>query len=117
MSSQLVITNKNLHYSYTLLLNGKPSGEIPHSETMTIDVEPGKYEVCFIESEASDLPSACKAILVTIKDGRTLPLQVLTKNFTIHVYDRAGTHLNPKTGFLCERIGTGIYIENPLTDE
>lgn len=113
MPSEIVITNANRHYNYTLILNEQAVKEIPLSETITVEIAPGKYELSFQESSEADLQSTCMSILVTIAHGKRLPLKVLTRNLSIQIYDRKDTLLNGKTGFLCGRIGDGIRIENP----
>jgi len=115
MASKLTITNISRHFSYTILLNGQESGGIYSLQTTTLTIEPGKHELSFKDSDSDNLPTHCKPIQITIADGKTLNLKVLTEDFSIRIYDEQGTHLNGKRGFLCGQVGEGIHIENPIT--
>lgn len=115
MASKLTITNLSRHFSYIILLNGHESGEVFSLQTTTLTIEPEKYELSFKDSDADNLPTNCKPIQITIADGKSLHLKVLTEDFSIRIYDEQGTHLNGKRGFLCGQVCEGVHIENPIT--
>ncbi|HUL00178.1 MAG TPA: hypothetical protein VLX29_04905 [Nitrospirota bacterium] len=115
MASKLIITNLSRHFNYTILLNGHESGGVFPLQTTSLTIEPGKHELSFKDSDADNLPTHCKPIQITIADGKTLNLKVLTEDFSIRIYDEQGTHLNGKRGFLCGQISDGIHIENPIS--
>jgi hypothetical protein len=114
MASKLTITNISRHFNYTILFNGNESGEVFSLQTATLTIEPGKHELYFKDSDTDNLPTHCKPIQITIADGITLNLKVLTEDFSIRIYDEQGTQLNGKRGFLCGQVGDGIHIENPI---
>ena len=115
MGAELTITNLSRHFSYTILLDGHEDGELFSLQTASLKIEPGKHELSFKDSDADNLPTNCKPIQITIADGRSLHLKILTEDFSIRVYDEQGTHLNGKRGFLCGQVGNGVHVENPIT--
>ena len=115
MASKVSITNLSRHFNYTILLNGNESGGIFPLQTTSLTIDPGKHELSFKDSDTDNLPTHCKPIQITIADGKTLNLKVLTEDFSIRIYDEQGTHLNGKRGFLCGQVADGIHIENPIT--
>jgi hypothetical protein len=115
MASEIIITNLSRHFNYTILINGNVNGEVFSLKSNSIKVEPGKYELSIKDSDVDNLPTHCKPIQIIIADGKTLPLKITTKDFSIQIYDEHGTHLNEKRGFLCGNITEGIHIENPIT--
>jgi hypothetical protein len=114
MASKLTITNLSRHFNYTILLDGKESGGIFPLQTASLTIDPGKLELSFKDSDTDNLPTHCKPIQITIADGKTLNLKVLTEDFSIRMYDEQGIHLNGKRGFLCGQVADGIHIENPI---
>jgi hypothetical protein len=114
MASRLTITNISRHFNYTILFDENESGEVFSLQTAILTIEPGKHELSFKDSDTDNLPTHCKPIRITIADGKTLNLKVLTEDFSIRIYDEQGTHLNGKRGFLCGQVGEGIHIENPI---
>lgn len=114
MASKLTITNLSRHFNYTILLNGNESGVVFSLQTISITIEPDKHELSFRDSDTDNLPTHCKPIHITIADGKTLNLKILTEDFSIRIYDEQGTHLNGKRGFLCGQVADGIHIENPI---
>ena len=114
MASKLTITNISRHFNYTILFNGNENVEVLPLQTASLTIDPGKHELSFKDSDTDNLPTHCKPIQITIADGKTLNLKVLTEDFSIRIYDEQGTHLNGKRGFLCGQVGDGIYIENPI---
>jgi len=115
MASELTITNLSRHFSYVILLDGHEKGEVFSLQTTTLTIDSGKHELSFKDSDTDNLPTNCKPIQITIADGKSLPLKVLTEDFSIRIYDEKGTHLNGKRGFLCGKVCEGVYIENPIT--
>ncbi len=114
MASKLTITNLSRHFNYTILFDGNENGEVFSLQTATLIIDPGKLELSLKDSDTDNLPTHCKPIQITIADGKTLNLKVLTEDFSIRIYDEQGTHLNGKRGFLCGQVGDGIHIENPI---
>ena len=115
MGAELTITNLSRHFSYTILLDGHENGELFSLQTTSLKIEPGKHELSFKDSDADNLPTNCKPIQITIADGRSLHLKILTEDFSIRIYDEQGTHLNGKRGFLCGQVSNGVHVENPIT--
>jgi hypothetical protein len=115
MVAKLTITNLSRHFSYIILLDGHEDGELFSLQTVSVDIEPGKHELAFKDSDTDNLPTNCKPIQITIADGRSLHLKILTEDFSIRIYDERGTHLNGKRGFLCGQVGDGVHVENPIT--
>ena len=115
MTAKLTVTNSSRTHEYAIVLNGENRGEVFPLKATTIEIPPGGYELGFKDIDAGDLPTLCKPIHMTIDDAITLELRVVTKNFSIQIYDSAGTHLNGKHGFLCGRVCEGVRIENPIT--
>jgi len=115
MTSEIAIENISRHFNYTIFLNGHEAGEVSPLKTRTITVVPGTHDLSFKDSDSENLPTSCKTIHIDIADGKSLPLKVTTKDFSIAIYDEHGTHLNGKRGFLCGKIADGIHIENPIT--
>ncbi|MGZ3580058.1 MAG: hypothetical protein ACXWMH_02815 [Syntrophales bacterium] len=115
MGAELTITNLSRQFSYIILLDGSEDGELFSLQTTSLKIAPGKYELSFKDSDKDNLPTNCKPIQITIADGRSLHLKILTEDFSIRIYDEQGTHLNGKRGFLCGQVGEGIHIENPIT--
>lgn len=114
MASQFIITNASRTGAYELMLNGRISGVIQPLATETFDLEPGKYEVAFRESDPSEVPTTCKPIQVTIDDEKALHLRIVTHFFAIDILDAEDTILNGKHGFLCGHLGDGVYVENTI---
>ena len=114
MSARIDLSNRDRHYEYTLILNGVQSAVVPPLKSLGIDVTPGKYELSFLAKSDDELPVECKAIQVTIQDGKALALQVNTVNLSVRILDAEGTQLNGKLGFLCGKCGDGVYVENPI---
>jgi hypothetical protein len=115
MGAELTIANLSRHFSYIILLDGHEDGALFSLQTTSLTIEPGKHELSFKDSDKDNLPTNCKPIQITIADGRSLQLKVLTEDFSIKIYNEQGTHLNGKRGFLCGQVGDGIYVENPIT--
>jgi hypothetical protein len=115
MTSEIIIENISRHFNYAIILDGRDAGEVFPLKTHSIVVEPGTYELSFKDSDTENLPTKCKPIEITIAEGRTLPLKVTTRDFSIRIYDEHGTHLNGKRGFLCGTVADGIHIDNPIT--
>ena len=115
MGAELTITNLSRHFSYKILLDGREDGELFSLQTTSLEIEPGNHELSFKDSDTDNLPTNCKPIQITIADGRSLRLKILTEDFSIRIYDERGTHLNGKHGFLCGQVGEGVHVENPIT--
>jgi hypothetical protein len=115
MGAELSITNLSRHFTYIILLDGHEDGELFSLQTISLKIEPGKYELSFKDIDTGNLPTNCKPIQITIADGKSLHLKILTEDFSIRIYDEQGTHLNGKRGFLCGQVGDGIHVENPIT--
>jgi hypothetical protein len=114
MAAEIIVTNLDRHYEYTLVLNGTDSGTVPALKNLSVFVAPGKYGLSFRAKSDDELPVDCKPVQVTIQEGKTLSLQVSTANLSVRILDADGTHLNGKFGFLCGRCGDGVYVENPI---
>ena len=84
-------------------------------QTTSLKIDPGKHELSFKDSDSDNLPTNCRPIQITISDGRSLHLKILTEDFSRRISDEQGTHLNGKRGFLCGQAGNGIHVENPIT--
>ncbi|MGO9137617.1 MAG: hypothetical protein ACLP9S_19375 [Syntrophales bacterium] len=115
MGAELTITNLSRHFSYIILLDGSDDGELFSLQTTSLTIEPGRHELSFKDPDTDNLPTNCKPIQITIADGRSLHLKILTEDFSIRIYDEQGTHLNGKRGFLCGQVGDGVHVENPIT--
>ncbi|MDP2854535.1 MAG: hypothetical protein Q8O28_09875 [Smithellaceae bacterium] len=115
MSSTIIFSNLSRNDDYAILLNGQDRGTVLPLKTITIDVEPGKYELDIKGSNEEGLPSLCKPIQLTIADGKTVSLQIVALDFAIGIYDEKGTQLNARHGFPCGTIAKGVHIENPIT--
>jgi hypothetical protein len=114
MACELTITNLSRHFSYAILLDGLEKGDVFSLHTTTLSIEPGKYELSFKDSDPDNLPTKCKPIHITIADGKSLTLKVLTEEFSIRIFDEQGTHVNGKRGFLSGQVSDGAHIENPI---
>lgn len=115
MASQIICSNLSRNDDYTILLNGQDLGTALPLKTITIDVEPGQYDLDVKSSNEEGLPSLCKPIQLKIGDGKTAHLQIVAEHFAIGIYDEKGTQLNAKHGFLCGNIDDGVHIENPIS--
>jgi len=115
MASQIIFSNLSRNDDYTILLNGQDRGTVLPLKTNTIDLEPGKYELNIKGSNEEGLPSVCKPIQVTIKDCKSVHLQIDARHFAIGIYDEKGTQLNARHGFLCGSIADGVRINNPIS--
>jgi hypothetical protein len=115
MASQIIFSNLSRNDDYTILLGGQASGTVLPLKTITIDVEPGKYELNISGSNDEGLPSMCKPVQVTIKDGKSVHLRIVAEHFAIGIYDEKGTQLNAKQGFLCGSVADGVRIDNPIS--
>jgi hypothetical protein len=114
MTSEIIIENISRHFNYTVFLNSHEVGTVFSLKTFAITTEPGQYELSLKDTDVENLPTRCKPIQINIADGKTLPLKVTTRDFSIEIYDEQGTHLNGKRGFLSGYIADGIHIENPI---
>jgi hypothetical protein len=115
MASQIIFSNLSRNDDYTILLGGQDRGTVLPLKTNTIDVEPGKYELNISGSNDEGLPSMCKPIQITIKDGKSVHLRIVAEHFAIGIYDEKGTQLNAKHGFLCGSVADGVRIDNPIS--
>ncbi len=115
MASTIIFSNLSRSDDYTILLGGQDRGTVMPLKTITIDLEPGKYELNISGSNDEGLPSMCKPVQVTIKDGKSVHLRIVADHFTIGIYDEKGTQLNARRGFLCGSIADGVRIENPIS--
>jgi hypothetical protein len=116
VSATLVLKNQDLHYDYDVLLDGAAQGRLSSMDGIAIDIPAGDHVLSFVcgNQEGLPAPQGCKAINISIEDGKVLNLTIMTRHFTIGVYDDNGVLLNGTRGFLCGRLGEGIYIENPI---
>ena len=115
MASELTITNLSRHFSYVILFDGHEKGEVFSLQTTTLTIDSGKHELSFKDSDTDNLPTKCRPIQITIADGKSLSLKVLTEDFSIRIHDEQGTHINGKRGFLCGQVCDGVHIENPIS--
>jgi hypothetical protein len=115
MASKIIFSNLSRIDDYTILLNGQDRGIILPLKTITIDVEPGEYELDVKGSNEEGLPSMCKPIQIRMGDGKTVHLQIVAQHFAIGIYDEKGTQLNDKHGFLCGYVADGVHIDNPIS--
>ena len=67
MASKIIFSNLSRNDDYTILLNGQDRGTVLPLKTITIDVEPGKYELDIKGSNEEGLPSMCKPIQIRIR--------------------------------------------------
>ena len=114
MAAQIIFSNLSRNDDYTILLGGQVCGIILPLKTDSFDVEPGKYELDIQGSNEEGLPSVCKPIQITIKDGKAVHLHIEARHFAIGIYDEKGTQLNARHGFLCGSIADGVRIDNPI---
>jgi hypothetical protein len=114
VTSKLTITNQDHSCEYIAVLNDSEAATLFPLQTETLEIESGQYELSFRESDAAEVPGSCKPISFTIAEGKTLPLNVATKLFTILILDSQGNQLNGKHGFLCGQVADGVYVENPI---
>jgi hypothetical protein len=115
MASKIIFSNLSRNDDYTILLNGQDRGTVLPLKTITIDVEPGEYELDIKGSNEEGLPSMCKPIQIRIADGKSVHLQIVARHFAIGIYDEKGTQLNVKHGFLCGNVADGVHIDNPIS--
>ncbi len=112
--SRLVVTNLSRTYDYTLTMNGKDVLNVAPLRTAETDIDAGEYDLAVSARQHDEIPGTCKPIHVTIGIDKTLRLQVETRQFAIEIYDEGGTLLNGKRGFVCGRVGDGVYVTNPI---
>jgi hypothetical protein len=115
MASKIIFSNISRNDDYTILLNGQDRGTVLPLKTITIDVEPGEYELDVKGSNEEGLPSMCKPIHVRIGDGKTVHLKIVAQHFAIGIFDEEGKQLNDKHGFLCGYVADGVHIDNPIS--
>jgi hypothetical protein len=115
MASKMIFSNLSRNDDYTILLNGQIRGTVLPLKTITIDVEPGEYELDVKGSNEEGLPSMCKPICIRMKDGKSVHLKIVAQHFAIGIYDEKGTQLNDKHGFLCGYVADGVHIDNPIS--
>lgn len=115
MSSKITFSNLSRTDDYTILLNGQIRNTVRPLKAITVDVEPGEYELDVKGSNEEGLPSMCKPIHIKIKDEKSVHLKIVAEHFDIGIFDEKGTLLNEKSGgFLCGNIANGVYIDNPI---
>jgi hypothetical protein len=115
MASKIIFSNLSRSDDYTILLNGQDRGILLPLKTITIDVEPGQYDLDVKGSNEEGLSGMCKPIQIRIKDGKTAHFQIAAEHFAIGIYDEKGTQLNAKHGFLCGTVADGVHVDNPIT--
>jgi hypothetical protein len=115
MASKIIFSNLSRNDDYTILLNGQNRGMVLPLKTITIDMEPGEYELDVKGSNEEGLPSMCKPIQIRIEDCKSVHLQIDAQHFAIGIYDEKGTQLNATHGFLCGYVADGVHVDNPIS--
>ncbi len=114
MAAKITVTNLDRYDEYVLLIDGKDKAEVFLLASVTVELLPGRYTLSFRSKVETELPSTCKSIRVTLKDGAALSLQVRTQNLLIRILDAQECELNATHGFLCGRVAEGAHVENPI---